>query len=146
MHSPSGSLARGTSPSGAGLDITPGRLETLLGGTLVLAEVARRLDTKLEVGRGGLREGAAPVRSRAVESAAARSPGESCEAVRRVTAGAARAKRRRAARGRASERAPLPFRSSTQIAALLARHVPPEQLLEDLAVRADERRLGEVDE
>jgi exopolyphosphatase/pppGpp-phosphohydrolase len=41
------------------LDVTPHRAETLLGGTLVLAEVARRLDTKLEIGRGGVREGAA---------------------------------------------------------------------------------------
>jgi exopolyphosphatase/guanosine-5'-triphosphate,3'-diphosphate pyrophosphatase len=54
----------------AGLDITPGRIETLLGGTLVLAEVARRLDSKLEIGRGGLREGAALALAR-VESAAA---------------------------------------------------------------------------
>lgn len=55
---------------GAGLDVTEERLESLLGGTLVLAEVARRLDTKLEVGRGGLREGAARALAR-VESAAA---------------------------------------------------------------------------
>lgn len=55
---------------GAGLDVTPTRLETLLGGTLVLAELARHLDTKLEVGRGGLREGAARALAR-VESAAA---------------------------------------------------------------------------
>jgi exopolyphosphatase / guanosine-5'-triphosphate,3'-diphosphate pyrophosphatase len=55
---------------GAGLDVTQARLETLLGGTLVLAEVARRLDTKLEVGRGGLREGAARALAR-LESAAA---------------------------------------------------------------------------
>jgi exopolyphosphatase / guanosine-5'-triphosphate,3'-diphosphate pyrophosphatase len=41
------------------LDITPQRGETLLGGTLVLAEIARLLRTKLEVGRGGVREGAA---------------------------------------------------------------------------------------
>ena len=39
--------------------ITPERTHTLLGGTLVLSELARRLDRKLEVGRGGLREGAA---------------------------------------------------------------------------------------
>lgn len=43
----------------AGYDITPGRIETLLGGTLVLSDVARRLDAKLEVGSAGLREGAA---------------------------------------------------------------------------------------
>jgi exopolyphosphatase/guanosine-5'-triphosphate,3'-diphosphate pyrophosphatase len=39
--------------------ITAERTETLLGGTLVLAEVARLLDSPLEVGRAGLREGAA---------------------------------------------------------------------------------------
>jgi exopolyphosphatase/guanosine-5'-triphosphate,3'-diphosphate pyrophosphatase len=39
--------------------ITPERTETLLGGTLVLIEIARRLESDLEVGRGGLREGAA---------------------------------------------------------------------------------------
>lgn len=60
----------GVEATTAGLDITPGRVETLLGGTLVLAEVARRLDSKLEVGRGGLREGAALALAR-VESAAA---------------------------------------------------------------------------
>ena len=43
----------------AGTGITPDRAETLLGGTLVLAEVTRLLGTRLEVGRGGLREGAA---------------------------------------------------------------------------------------
>jgi exopolyphosphatase/guanosine-5'-triphosphate,3'-diphosphate pyrophosphatase len=53
-----------------GLDVTPGRIETLLGGTLVLSEVARRLDSKLEIGRGGLREGAALALAR-TESAAA---------------------------------------------------------------------------
>ena len=42
-----------------GAGITAERAETLLGGTLVLAEVARILDAPLEVGRGGLREGAA---------------------------------------------------------------------------------------
>jgi exopolyphosphatase / guanosine-5'-triphosphate,3'-diphosphate pyrophosphatase len=61
---------RGAEETTAGLDITPGRIETLLGGTLVLSEVARRLDSKLEVGRGGLREGAALALAR-VESAAA---------------------------------------------------------------------------
>lgn len=54
----------------AGLDVSKGRTETLLGGTLVLAEVARRLGSKLEIGRGGLREGAALALARA-ESAAA---------------------------------------------------------------------------
>jgi exopolyphosphatase/guanosine-5'-triphosphate,3'-diphosphate pyrophosphatase len=39
--------------------VTAARALTLLGGTLVLAEIARRLGTALEVGRGGLREGAA---------------------------------------------------------------------------------------
>ena len=43
----------------AGTGITRERAETLLGGTLVLTEVSRLLGTKLEVGRGGLREGAA---------------------------------------------------------------------------------------
>jgi exopolyphosphatase/guanosine-5'-triphosphate,3'-diphosphate pyrophosphatase len=42
-----------------GAGITAERAETLLGGTLVLAEVARLLDAPLEIGRGGLREGAA---------------------------------------------------------------------------------------
>ena len=50
--------------------VTPERAETLLGGTLVLAEIARRLDSKLEVGRGGLREGAALALAR-TEAAAA---------------------------------------------------------------------------
>jgi exopolyphosphatase / guanosine-5'-triphosphate,3'-diphosphate pyrophosphatase len=53
-----------------GLDITPERIETLLGGTLVLSELARLLDAKLELARGGLREGAALALAR-VESAAA---------------------------------------------------------------------------
>jgi len=39
--------------------ITAERAYTLLGGTLVLDELARRLESELEVGRGGLREGAA---------------------------------------------------------------------------------------
>jgi exopolyphosphatase/guanosine-5'-triphosphate,3'-diphosphate pyrophosphatase len=51
-------------------DVTPGRMETLLGGALVLAELARRLDTRLEVASGGLREGAALALAR-VESVAA---------------------------------------------------------------------------
>jgi exopolyphosphatase / guanosine-5'-triphosphate,3'-diphosphate pyrophosphatase len=56
-------LADQIAPAGAAsviraLDITRERSETLLGGTLVLAEVARRLRTKLELGSGGLREGA----------------------------------------------------------------------------------------
>jgi exopolyphosphatase/guanosine-5'-triphosphate,3'-diphosphate pyrophosphatase len=42
-----------------GHGITTERAQTLLGGTLVLAEIARRLGTHLEVARGGLREGAA---------------------------------------------------------------------------------------
>jgi exopolyphosphatase / guanosine-5'-triphosphate,3'-diphosphate pyrophosphatase len=45
--------------------ITPERAHTLLGGTLVLTELARRLDSTLEVGRGGLREGAALALARA---------------------------------------------------------------------------------
>jgi exopolyphosphatase/guanosine-5'-triphosphate,3'-diphosphate pyrophosphatase len=52
------------------LDVTRERAETLLGGTVVLAEVARRLDTKLEVGRGGVREGAALAFARARSAAA----------------------------------------------------------------------------
>ena len=63
-------VREGRESIGAGLDVTQARLETLLGGTVVLAEVARRLDTKLEVGRGGLREGAARALAR-LESAAA---------------------------------------------------------------------------
>ena len=50
--------------------ITPERAETLLGGTLVLAEIGRRLDSNLEVGRGGLREGAALALARAEAAAA----------------------------------------------------------------------------
>lgn len=50
--------------------ITAERAQTLLGGTLVLAEIARHLDTQLEVGRGGLREGAALMIARTVEAAA----------------------------------------------------------------------------
>ena len=42
----------------------------LIGGALVLAEVARRLKCDLEVGRGGLREGAALALSRADAAAA----------------------------------------------------------------------------
>lgn len=60
----------GAAETTAGLDITSGRTETLLGGTLVLAEISRRLDSKLEVGRGGVREGAALALAR-IESAAA---------------------------------------------------------------------------
>ncbi len=47
--------ARVTEPLG----ITPERAETVLGGTLVLAAIASLLDSRLEVARGGLREGAA---------------------------------------------------------------------------------------
>ena len=50
--------------------VTPERAETLLGGTLVLTEVARRLGCHLEVGRGGLREGAALALARADAAAA----------------------------------------------------------------------------
>ncbi len=63
-------VRRGAAETTAGLDITPGRIETLLGGTLVLSEVARRLDSKLDVGRGGLREGAALALVRAQSAAA----------------------------------------------------------------------------
>ena len=50
--------------------ITPGRAETLLGGTLVLSAIAERLDCDLEAGRGGLREGAALALARAAVAAA----------------------------------------------------------------------------
>ena len=63
-------VREGAAATTAGLDVTPGRSETLLGGTLILAEVARRLESKLEVGRGGLREGAALALARAVSAAA----------------------------------------------------------------------------
>jgi exopolyphosphatase/pppGpp-phosphohydrolase len=39
--------------------IHPRRAATVVGGAIVLAEVARLLDRPLEVSRGGLREGAA---------------------------------------------------------------------------------------
>lgn len=39
--------------------ISPQRAETLLAGAIILAETCRMLDTPLELGRGGLREGAA---------------------------------------------------------------------------------------
>lgn len=60
----------GPAAATAGLDISAGRIESLLGGTQVLSEIAGRLDAKLEVGRGGLREGAALALAR-LESAAA---------------------------------------------------------------------------
>ena len=50
--------------------ITSERAETLLGGALVLTEVARRLRCDLAVGRGGLREGAALALARADAAAA----------------------------------------------------------------------------
>jgi exopolyphosphatase/guanosine-5'-triphosphate,3'-diphosphate pyrophosphatase len=50
--------------------ITSERAHTLLGGTLVLAEIARRLETDLEVARGGLREGAALALARHVAAVA----------------------------------------------------------------------------
>ena len=53
-----------------GHGITQGRTQTLLGGALVLSEVARRLGVDLEVGRGGLREGAALALARAKTAAA----------------------------------------------------------------------------
>jgi len=55
-----------TAPHG----ITSERAHTLLGGTLVLAEIARRLETELEVARGGLREGAALALARHVAAVA----------------------------------------------------------------------------
>jgi exopolyphosphatase/guanosine-5'-triphosphate,3'-diphosphate pyrophosphatase len=39
--------------------VDPARARTLLAGTLILGEVQQRLGTRLEVGRGGVREGAA---------------------------------------------------------------------------------------
>jgi exopolyphosphatase/guanosine-5'-triphosphate,3'-diphosphate pyrophosphatase len=50
--------------------VTEERAQTLLGGTLVLAELAHRLDSVLEVGRGGLREGAALRLAGSAETAA----------------------------------------------------------------------------
>ena len=50
--------------------ITSERAETLLGGTLVLAEIAGRLGCDLQVGKGGLREGAALALARADAAAA----------------------------------------------------------------------------
>jgi exopolyphosphatase / guanosine-5'-triphosphate,3'-diphosphate pyrophosphatase len=61
-----GRASKLTDPHG----ITPERAETLLGGTLVLAETARRLGCGLEVGRGGLREGAALALAHAAVAAA----------------------------------------------------------------------------
>jgi exopolyphosphatase / guanosine-5'-triphosphate,3'-diphosphate pyrophosphatase len=60
----------GASAVTTGRDISQSRSETLLAGTLVLAEVARLLDVKLEVGRGGLREGAALALVRVASAAA----------------------------------------------------------------------------
>lgn len=50
--------------------VTSDRAQTLLGGALMLAEIARRLGSQLEVGRGGLREGAALALARAEVAAA----------------------------------------------------------------------------
>ena len=50
--------------------ITSERAETLLGGTLVLAEIAGRLGCDFQVGKGGLREGAALALARADAAAA----------------------------------------------------------------------------
>jgi len=46
------------------------RAETILGATHVLAEVTRGLDAKLEIGRGGVREGAELAFARAQSAAA----------------------------------------------------------------------------
>jgi exopolyphosphatase/guanosine-5'-triphosphate,3'-diphosphate pyrophosphatase len=51
-------------------DVTGPRAQTLLGGTLVLCEVARLVGGELELGRGGVREGAALALSRAEAVAA----------------------------------------------------------------------------
>jgi exopolyphosphatase / guanosine-5'-triphosphate,3'-diphosphate pyrophosphatase len=50
--------------------VTSDRAETLLGGALVLSEIVRCLGCALEVGRGGLREGAALALARADAAAA----------------------------------------------------------------------------
>ena len=50
--------------------ITSERAETLLGGTLVLSEIGGRLGCDFELGRGGLREGAALAVARAEAAAA----------------------------------------------------------------------------
>jgi exopolyphosphatase/pppGpp-phosphohydrolase len=50
--------------------VTGPRAQTLLGGTLVLCEIARLVETDLELGRGGLREGAALALARAEAVAA----------------------------------------------------------------------------
>jgi exopolyphosphatase/guanosine-5'-triphosphate,3'-diphosphate pyrophosphatase len=63
-------IREGAAATTAGLDVSEERISTLLGGTLVLAYVARRLDAKLEVARGGLREGAALALARATSIAA----------------------------------------------------------------------------
>jgi exopolyphosphatase/guanosine-5'-triphosphate,3'-diphosphate pyrophosphatase len=52
-----------------GHGITAERAQTLLGGTLVLAALACRLDSELEVARGGLREGAALALARHIAAA-----------------------------------------------------------------------------
>jgi exopolyphosphatase/guanosine-5'-triphosphate,3'-diphosphate pyrophosphatase len=59
-----------TTKAAAHFGITSARAETLLGGALVLAEVARLADTDFELGRGGLREGAALSLARAEAAAA----------------------------------------------------------------------------
>ena len=63
-------VRHGAAATVAGHDVTESRTETLLGGTLVLSELSRRLEAKLEVARGGLREGAVLALAR-VESVAA---------------------------------------------------------------------------
>jgi exopolyphosphatase/pppGpp-phosphohydrolase len=66
-----GKLSRKPAEAVAGpYGVTPERAQTLLGGTLVLAEIARLLDSDLEVGRGGLREGAALALARPQAAAA----------------------------------------------------------------------------
>jgi len=50
--------------------VTLERVQTLLGGTLVLAELAYRLDAMLHVADGGVREGAALVLARGLRAAA----------------------------------------------------------------------------
>jgi exopolyphosphatase/pppGpp-phosphohydrolase len=50
--------------------VSADRAHTLLGGTLVLAEMCRRLGSPLEVAQGGLREGAALALAQEAKAAA----------------------------------------------------------------------------
>ena len=117
--------------------ITTERAQTLLGGTLVLAEIARRLGTDLEVARGGLREGAALALARHVAA---------------VGLGPRTRLRPRSARGRPLDAGGRYSSGTTRPvahldrphAALLAPDLAVEEPLEDLAMRADERRVRQL--